>query len=89
MKEVITMPFGMGPAGWFFFPYLYPYWYRPYWTPYWARMRYPYYMAVSYPSPFWPMSKEQEERMLEEQSKALEDELNTIRKIIDELKEKK
>jgi len=35
------------------------------------------------------MSKEQEERMLEEQSKALEDELSTIRKRIDELKEKK
>ena len=52
-------------------------------------MRYPYYMAGSYPSPFWPMSKEQEERMLEEQSKALEDELSTIRKRIDELKEKK
>ena len=83
------MPFGMGPAGWFMMPYLFPYW--PGWLPYWSMhegLYYPGYGMGYYPLGFPPMSKEQEMKMLEEESKALEEELREIRKMIEELSEK-
>lgn len=78
------MPFGMGPAGWFMWPYMaqwlqygYPYYGYSYGTPFYG---YPGYIAP-YPS----MPKEQEISMLQDQAKAMEDELNRIRLRIEEL----
>lgn len=68
------MPFGMGPAGWYFWPHF----------SYWLSQAYPY------PYPPYPgfMSEEQEIEMLEAQAEYFEDQLNRIRKRLDELKKK-
>lgn len=79
-KEVI-MPFGMGRAGWFMWPYMVQ------WLPYqysWYGDYGPYY---GYPSPYAyvPMTKDQEISMLEEQKRMLEEELTQITSRIAEL----
>jgi len=70
------MPFGMGPLGW---AYVYPYagggwpwtpWYAP-WTPY---------------APWGVMPKEQEIAMLEDEARALERDLEGIRRRLTELR---
>jgi len=70
------MPFGMGPLGW---AYVYPYavggwpwtpWYAP-WTPY---------------APWGAMPKEQEIAMLEDEARALERDLEAIRRRLTELR---
>lgn len=66
------MPFGMGPAGWAY-GYPYPYAGGP-----------PY--SGGYGWPWVPLSKEQEIAMLEDQARALEQELEGIRKRLEELK---
>ena len=73
------MPFGMGPAGWWMWPYAaqsmshwYP-WYGPYWSP----------------LPYAPMTKEQETAMLEDQAKVLEDQLAEIKSRLAELEKAK
>lgn len=72
------MPYGMGPAGWFAWPYM----------AYWMRHWHPWYgMPYSYPFP--PFTKEDEERFLQDQAKILEDELAQIKKRIEELKKEK
>lgn len=71
------MPFGIGSLGW-----AYGY---PYWDP-WA-WRSPWYRGVSpYWSPWGTMPKEQEIAMLEDQARALEGDLEDIRKRLEELK---
>jgi hypothetical protein len=74
------MPFGMGSAGWFFWPYL----------SYWMSQAYPYPWAP-YPNPPYPgfLSEEQEVEFLESQAEILEEQLDRIRKRLDELKKKK
>jgi len=69
------MPFGMGRAGWHAWPYM-AYWMRC-WSPW-------------YPAPYWssfqPLTKEEEEAMLEDQAEMLEDQISQIKKRLDELK---
>jgi hypothetical protein len=87
------MPFGLGPFGWFLFPYLtqywdfgYPYSYAPYprfpWWPAYSVSPYMYGYGVP---PF--ISKADEQRILEDQAKTLESQLVEIRKRLSELKE--
>ena len=86
------MPFGMGPRGWFAYPYAPSYWYsgrcrwypwlpRWWWTGVYGRMT--PYMA---PYGMLPLSKEEEISMLEEQAKLLEEEANVIKKRLEELR---
>lgn len=71
------MLFGMGPLGWAYAP--------PYWNP-WA-WRWPWYGgALPYWSPWGAMPKEQEIAMLEDQARALERDLESIRKRLEELR---
>jgi len=69
------MPLGLGPAGWFLYPGFNPYIGNPYWR-------------YGYPGYGYPMSKEQEKAMLEQEAKVLEDQLTQIRKRLEELGEK-
>lgn len=92
---VITMPFGMGPFGWFLLPYMinwfrytYGYWPWPWfypWMPWWISIYPTTPYAPGYMAPPG-LSKEEEIKMLEEQAKFLEQQLNEIRKRIEELK---
>lgn len=74
------MPFGMGPAGWYFWPYL----------SYWMAQAYPFPYAA-YPYTPYPgfISKEQEVEMLEAQAEMLEEQLDRIKKRLDELRKEK
>ena len=67
------MPFGMGPAGWFMWPYftqLYQNWF------------------AGYGFPFPAISEKQEIEFLRQQAKFLEDQLNQIKERIAELEKK-
>jgi len=68
------MFFGLGPAGGFMNPYLYGY------------PRFPYGGLPGYGYGY-PMTKEQERGILEQNAKMLEAELDRIRKRLEELKE--
>jgi hypothetical protein len=74
-KEVKEMPFGMGPAGWYAWPYM----------AYGMRFLHPWY-EVPYWPPFQPWTKEEEETFLQDQAKILEDQLAQIKKRLGELK---
>jgi hypothetical protein len=74
---VVSMPYGMGPWGWFGgFPYRYPL----FWNPLWYGGMFPY----GYP--WGPMRKEDEIRMLEDQAKVLQDQLEEVNSRLEELK---
>ncbi|MHC1567022.1 MAG: DUF5320 domain-containing protein [Candidatus Syntropharchaeia archaeon] len=79
------MPFGMGPLGWFFLPYLMGGWYPYFWGYPWRYSSYPswgylwWYYPPVFQYPFPPMTKEQEVQMLEAQ-------LEEIKKRMEELK---
>jgi hypothetical protein len=74
-KEVKHMPFGMGPTGWYAWPYM-AYWMRG-WSPHWP---------FAYPAAPWLFTKEEEKVFLEDQASALEDQLAQIKKRLEELK---
>ena len=81
------MPFGMGPAGWFMWPY-WAQWLR-YWYP-WSWYGVPYYGYTGYGLPYAPpMTKEQETAMLQDQAKALQQELDRINARLKELQKEK
>lgn len=69
------MPFGMGPAGWYAWPYM-AYWMRC-WHPQWPS---PYF------APPWFSTKEEEKAFLEDQANILEDQLAQIKKRLEDLK---
>lgn len=69
------MPFGMGPAGWYAWPYM-AYWMRC-WHP---RCTAPYLL------PFQPFTEEEEEALLEDQANILENHLSQIKKRLVELR---
>lgn len=69
------MPFGMGPAGWHAWPYMY----------YWMRGCYPWDW-MPYRFPFQPLTKEREVALLEDQAKMLQEQLAQIQKRLEELK---
>ncbi len=74
------MPFGMGPAGWFYLPYFARYfsYLMPYAMPY-----------MPYLFPWFPFfSPQQEVEMLKAQEKFLQDQLNWIEARIKELQGK-
>jgi hypothetical protein len=75
------MPFGMGPAGLFMWPYMAQWMQNAY--PWYAG--YPPYYGYGAFYPYAQPTKEQEVDMLEDQAKALEEELARIRSRIDEL----
>lgn len=75
------MPFGMGPAGWYMWPYM-AQWMQYAYPGYGG---YPPYYGYGFPYPSTQLPKEQELGMLEDQAKALEEELAKIRSRIDEL----
>ncbi len=78
------MPFGMGRAGWFMWPYFAPWpwsWY-PYGSPYVPR---PYAPPYSYS----PMTKEEELTYLQEQAKMLKQEYDRISARLKELQKAK
>jgi hypothetical protein len=79
------MAFGLGPAGWFMYPgFINPYLYGYPRFPYGGLPGYGYgYPGYGYG---YPMTKEQERGMLEQDAKALEAELDRIRKRLEELK---
>jgi len=69
------MPFGMGPAGLYAWPYMAQWmsgWYPQWSSPYWA--------------PFWQWTKEDEIAFLESQAEIFEDQLGQIKKRLEELK---
>ncbi len=68
------MPFGMGPAGWFMWP-----WFAQWW--------YPWYRAFYWPYP--PLPKEQEMAMLEDRARFLREELERIEARLKELRAEK
>jgi hypothetical protein len=72
---VKEMPYGMGPAGWYAWPY----------AAYWMRCWHPWRAAPYWP-PFQPFTKEEEEVFLEDQAKILEDQLSQIKKRLEELR---
>jgi hypothetical protein len=80
------MPYGIGPFGWF----MYPYWGRCRWFPWLPRRWWTgiYGPITPYTAPYWmpPISKEDEIAMLEDEAKILEQELEFIRKRLEELK---
>jgi len=86
------MPFGMGPWGWLIWPYWAQwlgYWYpwSLYGAPYYG---YPYYGYTGYGAPYaTPMTKEQETTMLQDQAKALQQELDRINARLKELQKGK
>ena len=69
------MPFGIGPAGWYGWPYM-AYWMRS-WSPHWP---------LAYPGAPWFFSEEEEKAFLEGQASVLEDQLAQIKKRLEELK---
>ena len=69
------MPFGMGPAGWYAWPCL----------ACWMRFSYPWHTAP-YWSPFQSFTKEEEEALLKDQAKIMEEQLAQIKKRLEELK---
>ncbi len=83
-----NLPFGMGWFGWFMFPYIanwLGYWFRYYWRFPWTFWWLPPYI------PFTPFGvptipKEEEVRILEDHARILEQQLNDIRRRIEELK---
>ena len=95
----VKMPFGLGPAGWFLGPYWWYWWFNPwgmggYWYPYtyWAPWYgySPYgYAGYGVPGYGYPPSREQERSILEEQRKALEAQLEDVRRRIEELEKAK
>lgn len=68
------MPYGMGPAGWYAWPYM----------AYWARCWNPWH-GMPYGVPFPTLTKEEEKVLLEDQVKMLEDQLAQIQKRLEEL----
>jgi len=72
------MPFGMGPTGWYAWPYL-AYW-SQYWAPGWP---------FPYSAPFWSWTEEEERAFLEDQASFLEEQLAQINKRLEELKKQK
>lgn len=73
------MPFGIGPGGWFTHPWsMSPYWYGLPRFPCWWLSWYGY---------GYPLSKEEERQILEQDAGRLEEELGRIRKRLEELKE--
>ncbi|MGB9717554.1 MAG: DUF5320 domain-containing protein [Thermoproteota archaeon] len=77
------MPYGMGPWGWFTYPYWA--WWRCRWFPWLPRW---WWMGIYGPiTPYWmpPMSREDEIAMLQEEARILEQELDAIRKRLEEL----
>lgn len=95
------MPFGLGPWGWFVFPYVFgSYGYYPYsWSPWvwWWRCRWfpwlPRWWWTGIYGPIMPWSfvfptltREDEIAMLEDQAKILEKELEDVRRRLEELK---
>jgi len=82
------MPFGMGPAGWFMWPYVAQW--MSYWWPYGGYgWRFPGYgIPYGFPSPYAPMTKEQEMGMLREQAKILQAELDRVNARLKELSPK-
>ncbi len=78
------MPFGLGPYGWFMFPW-FSYWFYTYWYPWmWS-----WYRPFGYPGWGTPvMSREEELRFLQDQQKSLEEQLNDIKRRIEELSKK-
>lgn len=71
------MPFGMGPAGWYAWPYL----------AFWMRQGYPYWNFPYYGQP-WFFTEEMEEDFLEGQAKILKEQLAQIEKRLAELRKK-
>jgi len=69
------MPFGLSRAEWLVWPHM-AYWMRS-WNPWFAS---PYW------SPFPPLTREEEEALLEAQAKMLEEQLVQIKKRLEELK---
>ncbi len=69
------MPFGMGRGGWFAWPYMAE----------WMRGWHPWFAGPCWP-PFPPLSREEEEALLEGQAKMLEEQLAQIQKRLEELK---
>jgi len=81
------MPFGMGPWGWFMWPYLAQW--LGYWYP-WSLYGAPYYGYTGYGAPYAPsLTKEQETTMLQDQAKALQQELDRINARLKELQKGK
>lgn len=72
------MPFGIGPAGWYAWPYL----------AYGMRQWYPSLSYPHYASP-WFFTKEEEKDFLEGQANILEDQLDQIKKRLEELKKQR
>ncbi len=71
------MPFGMGPTGWYAWPYL----------AFWMRQWYPYWNFPYFPQPGF-FTKEAEEDFLEGQAEILEEHLAQIKKRLEELRKK-
>jgi hypothetical protein len=72
------MPFGMGPAGWFMWPYFVQ----------WA-YGYPYSIPYAPPYSYIPMTKEAEITYLQDQAKALKQEYDRIKARLKKLQEAK
>jgi hypothetical protein len=72
---VMTMPYGMGPAGWGYHPFGYGR--GCCWNPWWSAGPVP---------PWGPPTKEEEIRFLEEQANFLREELSQIAKRLEEVK---
>ena len=72
------MPFGMGPYGWYHWPYMAQ----------WMRQWNPWYMTP-YSYPYAPYSEEEEIQFLQDQAEILEEELRRVNERIGELKKKK
>ncbi len=73
------MPLGMGPAGWWMWPY----------TTQWMSPWHPWYGAHWPSFPYAPMTDEQETAMLQDQAKLLEDQLAQIKSRLAELRKAK
>ena len=78
------MPYGMGPWGWFAYPY-WAWWWRCRWFPWLPRW---WWTGIYGPITPWmlPMSREDEIAMLQEEARMLEQELDAIRKRLEELR---
>jgi len=71
------MPFGMGPSGWFFWPYM----------AFWMRQGYLYWSFPYFAHP-WFFTAEMEKDFLEGQAKILEENLAHIKERLAELRKK-
>lgn len=76
------MPFGMGPAGWFLWPY-FPQW--TYWRPYSGPYASPYSYALYAPYSHIPMTKEEEITYLQDQAKVVKQDYDRIKARLKEL----